>query len=130
MVRAALDGVGRRRSCNFLHRSLRDFGKPTSLGILDMAAEVPFAEAFTLRAASDETICQDLHLLRVDRQPTQTGITNPHPPNGVKWDSQPADSPDGGTPRRGAGLAGQGLVVSPGLTGLARLVARRYGPAE
>lgn len=62
-----------------LHRSPRDFGKPTSLWTLDLAAEVAFAEGITARPVSDETIRQALKRLGVGWKRAKTWITSPDP---------------------------------------------------
>jgi transposase len=62
-----------------LHRSPRDFGKPTSLWTLELAAEVAFAEGVTARRVSDETIRQALKRLGVGWKRAKTWITSPDP---------------------------------------------------
>jgi transposase len=62
-----------------LHRSPRDFGKPTSLWTLELAAEVAFAEGITERQLSDETIRQALKRLGVGWKRAKTWITSPDP---------------------------------------------------
>ena len=62
-----------------LHRSPRDFGKPTSLWTLALAAEVAFAQGLTARPVSDETIRQALIRLGVGWKRAKTGITSPDP---------------------------------------------------
>ena len=56
---------GRRRLRELLHRSPRDFGKPTSLWTLALAAEVAYAEGLTDRPVSGETVRQALKRLGV-----------------------------------------------------------------
>jgi transposase len=62
-----------------LHRSPRDFGKPTSLWTLQLAAEVAFAVGITERQLSDETIRQALKRLGVGWKRAKTWITSPDP---------------------------------------------------
>ncbi len=62
-----------------LHRSPRDFGKPTSLWTLAIAAEVAFAEGITQRLVSDETIRLALKRLGVGWKRAKTWITSPDP---------------------------------------------------
>ena len=76
---AALDEVGRRRPRDLLHRSPRDFGKPTSFRTLDRAAGVAFAQGLTARRASDETIRQALKRRGGGWKRAKTWITSPDP---------------------------------------------------
>lgn len=62
-----------------LHRSPRDFAKPTSLWTLALAAEVAFAEGIAARLVSDETIRQALLRLGVGWKRAKTWITSPDP---------------------------------------------------
>jgi transposase len=62
-----------------LHRSPRDFGKPTSLWTLALAAEVAFAEGITARLVSDETIRQAMKRLGCGWKRAKTWITSPDP---------------------------------------------------
>jgi transposase len=78
-ARPVLDDGGCERLRALLHRSPRDFGKPTSLWTLDLAAEVAFAEGLTDRPVSDETIRQALKRLGVGWKRTKTWITSPDP---------------------------------------------------
>ncbi len=78
-TRDALDDGGRRRLRELLHRSPRDFGKPTSLWTLDLAAEVAHAEGITDRLVTGETIRQALKRLGVSWRRAKTWITSPDP---------------------------------------------------
>jgi transposase len=78
-VRPEIDEVGCERLRALLHRSPRDFGKPTSLWTLASAAEVAFAEGITTRLVSDETIRQSLIRLGVGWKRAKTWITSPDP---------------------------------------------------
>ena len=62
-----------------LHRSPRDFGKPTSLWTLDLAAEVACAEGVTPRQMSGESIRRALRRLGVGWKRAKTWITSPDP---------------------------------------------------
>lgn len=55
-IHAAFDSEEAERLREMLHRSPRDFGKPTSLWTLDLAAEVSFEEGLTEERVSGETI--------------------------------------------------------------------------
>src|SRR4051794_11359516 len=79
VTRAVLDDAGRRRLRDLLHRRPRDFGKPTSLWTLDLAAEVAHAEGLVGRRVSGETIRQALKRLGVGWKRAKTWITSPDP---------------------------------------------------
>ena len=57
-VRPVLDGTACERLRALLHRSPRDFAKPSSIWTLALAAGVAHAEGITARLVSDETIRQ------------------------------------------------------------------------
>jgi transposase len=76
-VRPALDGPAAERLRALLHRSPRDFGKPTSIWTLALAAEVAFSEGITERLMSDESIRQALKRLGVGWKRAKTWITSP-----------------------------------------------------
>ena len=62
-----------------LHRSPRDFGQPTSLWTLDLAAEVSCAQGLTPTRVSGETIRQTLLRLGIGWQRAKQWITSPDP---------------------------------------------------
>ena len=78
-TRAVLDDSGRRRLRDLLHRSPRDFGKPTSIWTLALAAEVAHAEGLTDRPVSIELIRQALKRLGVSWKRAKGWITSPDP---------------------------------------------------
>jgi transposase len=78
-IRPEIDAVGCERLRALLHRSPRDFGKPTSLWTSALAAEVAFAEGVTGRLMSDETIRQALLRLGCGWKRAKTWITSPDP---------------------------------------------------
>ena len=78
-VRPELDDAACQRLRALLHRSPRDFGKPTSLWTLGLAAEVAFAEGITARPVSDETIRQAIERLGVGWKRAKDWITSPDP---------------------------------------------------
>jgi transposase len=78
-IRPELDDAAGQRLRALLHRRPRDFGKPTSLWTLALAAEVAFAEGLTARPVSDETIRQALKRLGVGWKRAKTWITSPDP---------------------------------------------------
>jgi transposase len=74
-----LDAAGCRRLRDLLHRSPRDFGKPTSAWTLALAAEVAHAEGLTDRPVSIELIRQALKRLGVGWKRAKGWITSPDP---------------------------------------------------
>jgi transposase len=78
-VRPELDDDACERLRAPLHRSPRDFGKPTSPWTLALAAEVAFAERIAARLVSDETIRQAPIRLGVGWKRAKTWITSPDP---------------------------------------------------
>lgn len=78
-VRPLLAGRQAERLRALLHRSPRDFGKPTSLWTLSLAAEVAFDQGLTERQLSHEAIRQALMRLGVGWKRAKTWITSPDP---------------------------------------------------
>jgi hypothetical protein len=62
-----------------LHRRPRDFGQPTSLWILALAAEVSVAEGIVSTRVSGETIRQTLLRLGISWERAKHWITSPAP---------------------------------------------------
>ena len=62
-----------------LHQSPRTFGQPTSRWTLALAAQVSFAQGFTPRLVSAETIRVALRRLRVSWKRAKHWITSPDP---------------------------------------------------
>ncbi len=62
-----------------VHRSPRDFGKPTSLWTLELAAEVSVAEGIVSTRVSGETIPATLLRLGIGWERATHGITSPDP---------------------------------------------------
>jgi len=77
--RPELDDAACERLRALLHRSPRDFGKPTSLWTLGLAADVAFAEGITARPVCDETIRQAIKRLGVGWKRAKVWITSPDP---------------------------------------------------
>jgi transposase len=75
----AFDAVGVERLRELLHGSPRDFGHPTSLWTLDLAAEVSFAEGLTAAQVTGETIRATLARLGVKWQRAKRWIVSPDP---------------------------------------------------
>ena len=62
-----------------LHRSPREFGKPTSLWTLALAAETSFEEGITEQRVSAETVRATLERLGVRWLRAKRWITSPDP---------------------------------------------------
>jgi transposase len=62
-----------------LHRSPREFGHPTSVWTLELAAEVAFADGITATRVSDETVRATLARLGVRWRRAKHWITSPDP---------------------------------------------------
>ena len=78
-VGRSFDGAGEKRLRDLLHRSPREFGKPTSVWTLDLAAEVSFAEGITPEEVSGETVRATLERLGVRWRRAKQWITSPDP---------------------------------------------------
>ena len=78
-ARPEIDPAGCERLRALLHRSPRDFAKPTSIWTPATAAEVAFAQGITTRLVSDETIRQALKRLGCGWKRAKTWITSPDP---------------------------------------------------
>jgi transposase len=76
-IHPAFDAAGAERLRAMLHRSPREFGQPTSLWTLELAAEVAFAEGITTTRVSDETIRATLERLGIRWRRAKTWITSP-----------------------------------------------------
>jgi len=64
---------------DLLHRSPREFGRPTSLWTLDLAAEISFAQGLSATRISGETIRATLARLGVRWQRAKDWMTRPDP---------------------------------------------------
>jgi transposase len=78
-LQAACDAAGAQRLRAVLHRSPREFGSPTSVWTLEVAAEVAYAEGRTAIRVSDETIRATLARLGIRWRRAKTWITSPDP---------------------------------------------------
>jgi transposase len=78
-VHAAVDADGAERLRALLHRSPRDFGHPTGVWTLELAADTAFAEGLTARRVSDETIRATLARLGIRWRRAKHWITSPDP---------------------------------------------------
>ena len=75
----ALPGAAAEALRDLLHRSPREFGKPTSLWTLPLAAEVSFAQGLTTRQVTGETIRAPLARLGGRWRRATQWITSPDP---------------------------------------------------
>lgn len=78
-VHAAFDSERAEKLKELLHRSPREFGKPSSLWTLEMAAEVSFEEGLTEKEVSGETIRATLARMGVRWRRAKRWITSPDP---------------------------------------------------
>jgi transposase len=78
-IQAALDPEGTERLRALLHQSPRNFGKPTSLWTLDLAAEVCLELGITDRLVTGETIRATLVRMGVRWLRAKEWITSPDP---------------------------------------------------
>jgi transposase len=76
-IHAAFDAVGAERLRALLHRSPREFGYPTSLWTLELAAETAWREGLTASRVSGETIRVTLARLGVRWRRAKGWITSP-----------------------------------------------------
>jgi len=76
---AAFDAAGAERLRALLHRSPRDFGHPTSVWTLELAADVAFAEGLPATRVSDETVRATLVRLGIRWRRAKGWITSPDP---------------------------------------------------
>jgi transposase len=69
----------KQRLKEMLHQSPRNFGKPTSLWTLELAAEVSFQKGLTQKRVSGETIRATLARMGVSWRRAKRWITSPDP---------------------------------------------------
>jgi transposase len=78
-VHAAFTAETAARLRELLHRSPREFGKPTSLWTLELAAEVAHEQGLTATRVSGETIRATLHRLGLRWRRAKHWISSPDP---------------------------------------------------
>jgi transposase len=78
-IRPAFDAAGAERLRELLHRSPRDFGQPTSVWTLPLAAEVSAAEGLTAGPVTGETVRATLRRLGVRWQRAKQWLRSPDP---------------------------------------------------
>jgi transposase len=78
-IHAAFDAAGAEQLRAVLHRSPRDYGHPTSVWTLELAAEVAYATGLTTTRVSDETVRATLERLGIRWRRAKGWITSPDP---------------------------------------------------
>ncbi|MGH2457148.1 MAG: helix-turn-helix domain-containing protein [Candidatus Limnocylindria bacterium] len=78
-IHAAFDADGAERLRALLHRSPREFGHPTSLWTLELAADAAFRAGLTATRVSDETVRATLARLGIRWRRAKDWITSPDP---------------------------------------------------
>jgi transposase len=78
-IHAAFDAAGAERLRALLHRSPREFGHPTSLWTLALAAETAYAEGITTTRVSAETVRATLARHGIRWRRAKTWISSPDP---------------------------------------------------
>jgi transposase len=78
-IRAAFDAAAAEQLRELLHRSPREFGKPTSVWTLALVAEVCAEEGITAARVSHETIRQTLARLGLRWQRAKAWVQSPDP---------------------------------------------------
>ena len=78
-IERAFDGEHVERLRALLHQSPRNFGKPTSLWTLALAAEVSYAQGLTSELVSAETVRATLERLGIGWRRAKQWITSPDP---------------------------------------------------
>src|SRR5512144_1688561 len=88
---AVVDAARRERLRDLLHHSPSQFGHPTSVWTLPLAAQVAYAHGITPRRVSGEAIRWALQQLNVGGKRAKQWITSPDPGYGRKKTARPAD---------------------------------------
>ena len=78
-VHSAFDPAAAARLKDVLHRSPRDFGHPTSLWTLDLAAQTAYAAGLTATRVTGETVRATLARDKVHWKRAKRWITSPDP---------------------------------------------------
>lgn len=78
-IPAAFDANGAERLRALLHRAPRDFGHPTSVWTLELAADMAYAAGLTATRVSDETVRATLARLGIRWRRAKDWITSPDP---------------------------------------------------
>jgi transposase len=75
-----------------LHQSPRDYGKPTSIWTLSLAADVAYEQQILKQAVSRETVRQALKRMGVNWKRAKKWITSPDPAYELKKSNETASS--------------------------------------
>lgn len=78
-IHAAFDPGAAERLRSLLHRCPREFGHPTSLWTLELAAETAYAEGITAQRVTGETVRATLVRLGIRWRRAKSWITSPDP---------------------------------------------------
>jgi transposase len=78
-IARAFDGARAERLRALLHQSPRNFGQPTSVWTLELAAEVSYAQGITPELVSAETVRATLERLGIGWRRAKQWITSPDP---------------------------------------------------
>jgi transposase len=78
-TQAAFGANQTERLREILHQSPRNFGKPTSVWTLELAAEVSFEQGLTANRVSDETVRATLARRKVSWQRAKHWLVSPDP---------------------------------------------------
>ena len=89
-VQVAFDAEAAERLRALLHRSPRDFGLPTGVWTLELAADTACAEGLTATRVSDETVRATLARLGIRWRRAKHWITSPDPAYAQKNDAATA----------------------------------------
>lgn len=103
-TREAFDDAAAEQLQALLHRSPRDYDKPTSLWTLALAAEVSYEQKLTAHLVSHETIRRTLQRLGWSWKRAKQWITSPDPAYTAKKKTGSADRPGRGAGGLGAQL--------------------------
>jgi transposase len=76
-IHAAFDAEGTERLRALLHRSPREFGHPTSVWTLELAAETAHREGITAQRVSDETVRATLARVGIRWRRAKDWLTSP-----------------------------------------------------
>jgi transposase len=98
-IQATFDAAGIGRLRDLLHRSPRDFGHPTSLWTLDLAAAEAHRQGLTARLVTGETIRAALAGAGVRWLRAKRWITSPDPAYARKKGARPPDPLGDSSPR-------------------------------
>lgn len=103
-IHPAFDEEGSEGLRELLHRSPREFGHPTSVWTLELAARVSESEGLTAGPVTGETVRATLKRLKVNWQRAKRWLESPDPQYARKKAARPADPLGSGPSPLGAGF--------------------------